>query len=260
MIYGANGYSAKLIIEELLKRGVKPILAGRSEGSISEIAKNYNCEFSVFDLTTSEVITQNLSKVHTIINCAGPFRYTAPQLITACINSKTNYIDITGEIEAIEFAWENNDAASKAGITILPSAGFDVIPTDCLAKRLSENIENPQSLELAIINSGKISRGTFLTTLEMMKETGKVRSNKNIVDSEIGEFVINFESDSLSFKGVSIPWGDVSSAYYSTNIPNIKVYLAVPKLVFSLRKILLLLIKLLSVKFIFNSLSKIPPT
>ncbi|MBL1215373.1 MAG: NAD(P)H-binding protein [Ignavibacteriae bacterium] len=257
MIYGANGYSAQLIIDELLKRGVKPILAGRNREAVEEIADKNNCEFRVFDLEDQNLISDNLSGMHTVINCAGPFRYTAPQLISACIISKTNYIDITGEIEAIEYAWRNNDAAIEAGITLLPSAGFDVIPTDCMAKRLSENIENPDSLELAIINNGKISRGTFLTTLEMMKERGKVRVDKEIIDSKIAEYIIDFKSDRLNFKGVSIPWGDVSSAYYSTGIPNIKVYLAVPKIIFVLRKVLLLLIKLLSVKFIFNLINKI---
>ena len=222
-----------------------------------KLADKYKCGFKVFDLEDSSQLSQLLSQVHTVLNCAGPFRFTAKKLIDACLNSKTNYIDITGEIEVIDYAWSKNDEAKKRGTVILPSAGFDVIPTDCLSKKLSEEMPDAEQLELAILNNGKISRGTFLTTLEMMREVGKIRANGKIIDSEIGEFTLKHEVNGIKINGITIPWGDVCSAFYSTGIPNIKVYLHLPYAVFVLRTLQAKMLKVLSINFVFKIVKKI---
>lgn len=224
---------------------------------VSKLAKQHNCSFKVFDLEDVDQVNQNLSQIHTVLNCAGPFRFTAKKLIDACLASQTNYIDITGEIDVIDYAWSKNEEAKKNGIVILPSAGFDVIPTDCLSKKLSEKMPDANQLELAILNNGKISRGTFLTTLEMMREVGKIRTSGKIIDSEIGEYFIKHQFNKLKINGVSIPWGDVCSAFYSTGIPNIKVYLHLPPVVIYLRKVLAKMLKVLSVNFVFKIIKKI---
>jgi short subunit dehydrogenase-like uncharacterized protein len=122
---------------------------------------------------------------------------------------------------------------------------------------LSKILPDADLLELAIINNGKISRGTFLTTLEMMREMGKIRVGGKIVDSEIGEYSIKHRFSRININGISIPWGDVCSAFYSTGIPNIKVYLHLPQAIFLLRKVLAKMLNILSVSFIFNTVKKI---
>lgn len=234
IIYGANGYSAQLIIERLLQFGYKPVLAGRNAEAVKITAEKFDCDFKIFGLSESEKIKNSIVEFDFLLNCAGPFKNTALQLIDACITSITNYLDITGEIFVIEYAWAKNDEAKAAGIILAPSVGFDVIPTDCLASSLFKRMPDAINLDLALLNkNGKISRGTFLTTLEMLKDKGKVRRNKKIVDSDIGEFTLSFNKSDFRFNGISIPWGDVASAFYSTGIPNITVYLGIPYFMFN---------------------------
>lgn len=251
ILYGANGFSAKLILEKLISAGVKPVLAGRNQIKIAETARKYGYEFKVFDLSNRQIVVESIKGFHTLLNCAGPFKYTAQILIDACLDASVNYIDITGEIPVIEYAWEMNNEALRKNIVIIPSAGFDVIPTDCLAKKLSEKLPSAEILELGLLNKkGKISRGTMITTLEMAAEKGKVRIDENLVDSRIGEYSVKLNNEKFKFHGISIPWGDVASAFYSTGIPNIKVYLGLPALIFHLRKPLLLLAELLKIRFL----------
>lgn len=258
LLYGANGYSAGLILEKLLERNITPVLAGRNKDSIIPLADKYNCEHRIFDLNDESVISSNLTDIHTLLNCAGPFRYTAKSLLAACVKSGTNYLDITGEIEAIETAWSFDEGAKNAGITIIPSVGFDVIPTDCLAKKLSDKMPGADFLKLGILTNGKISRGTWLTTIEMMGEKGKVRRDGKIIDSDIGEFEIELALDNnVSFTGISIPWGDVSSAYYSTGIPNIDVYLGLTPAVWKFRNSLNKIKNVLSNKSVNRFIQKI---
>lgn len=252
MIYGANGYSADLIIAELIKQGIKPILAGRDEMGVRNAAVKYDCDYSIFSLNDHKEIISKLSDIHTVLNCAGPFRFTAKQMIKACLESKTNYLDITGEVDVIDYAWQNNQKAKERGVVLFPSTGFDVIPTDCLSKRLSEKLPNAKSLHLGLVNGGGISRGTLLTTFQMMGLPGKVRKDSKIIDSPIGEFDLLLNKHELHFNGISIPWGDVSSAFYSTRIPNISVFLGLPRSIFRLRKILLPGIKLFSFSIFYK--------
>lgn len=251
MIYGANGYSAKLILTGLISKGVNPIIAGRNEVEIRELANHYSLQYRIFDLNDDQKIIGNLSSVHTLLNCAGPYKYTAKELMDACIECGVNYIDITGEIPILALAFGYNNKAIEKGITILPGAGFDIIPTDCLAKRMKELMPDAMDLKIAFHNNrGKISRGTLLTTLEFLSGKGRVRRDGKIIESEIGEFKILIRKPEVSFDAISIPWGDVFTAYISTGIPNITVYLGVTKPIIFFLSIIKSIFKLLTVKWI----------
>jgi short subunit dehydrogenase-like uncharacterized protein len=251
MIYGANGYSAKLVLEELLAKNIKPILAGRRENEIKVLAEMHSCDFRIFDLDDNKKIIESLSDVHTLLNCAGPYKYTAKDLIDACLENGTNYLDITGEMPVFALAFSYDSKAKEKGISILPGVGFDIIPTDCLAKRMKEQLSDATDLKLAFLNTrGKISRGTMLTTLDFLGGLGKVRREGKILNSEIGEFQVKVKSGDVSFNAVSIPWGDVFTAYFSTGIPNITVYFGISRIVIFLLPGIKYFLKLLSIKWI----------
>lgn len=256
MIYGANGYSAQLIIEECLTKNIKPILAGRNVKSVQQLAQKYNCDFRTFDLSDDKVVDSAIEDVHTLINCAGPFKFTAKELIEACLRTKTNYLDITGEIPVLHLAFSKLKDAIRNKIIILPSVGFDIIPTDCLAKRMSELMPDAKYLKLGLINNrGKISRGTLLTTLEFLAGKGMIRRDNKLIESGIGELTVNVKLKDFSFKGISIPWGDVYSTIYSTKISNAEVYLAVSDLLYYFRNFAVFFLKILKIKFIKKLIS-----
>jgi short subunit dehydrogenase-like uncharacterized protein len=251
MVYGANGYSAQLIIEEFLSRNIFPVLAGRNETALKHLAQKYNCEYKTFDLSDEEKVVASLKGIHTVLNCAGPFVQTAKDLMEACLRTKTNYLDITGEMPVMHLAFSLDGNAKENGIVILPSVGFDIIPTDCLAKRLSEKMPDAISLKLGFLNKrGKISRGTLLTSLGFLGGMGRIRRDGKLIESEIGEFVVDIKLKNFSFTGISIPWGDVYSSFRSTKIPNVEVYLAVPGIVINFKKLFLFFMKLLKIQLV----------
>jgi short subunit dehydrogenase-like uncharacterized protein len=104
LLYGANGYTAQLIIETALREGLQPILAGRNELIINDLAKKYNLSCRVFDLENLDTIVQHISDVNVVLHCAGPFMFTAKPMIEACILAGVHYLDITGETDAFEMA------------------------------------------------------------------------------------------------------------------------------------------------------------
>ena len=138
MIYGANGYTGHLIAVEAKRRGLKPVLAGRSADPIHRLMAELGLPAQIFDLSDIVSSTAALSEIAVVVNCAGPFTATSGPMIEACLKSRTHYLDITGEIEVFVAAQRRQEDAKSAGVVICPGVGFDVIPTDCIAAVLKE--------------------------------------------------------------------------------------------------------------------------
>ncbi len=237
MIYGANGYTGELIAREAINQGFKPILAGRNQSAIEQLAKQLDLPYRIFDLTFIDQVAQELAEVDSVIHCAGPFSATAEPMMKACIASKTHYTDITGEISVFELAQELHQQAEQAGIVICPGVGFDVVPTDCLAALLKERMPDATHLALGFDSGSSMSPGTAKTSIEGIASGGRIRENGKIKQVPLAYRQRTIDFGNGAKNAVTIPWGDVSTAYYSTGIPNIEVYIPIsPKGAKAMRK------------------------
>jgi short subunit dehydrogenase-like uncharacterized protein len=231
LIYGANGYTGELVLRYAVERGMKPVIAGRNAEKIEGLARKFGVDFRVFSLDETEKLDAALSgaEVEFVLHCAGPFSLTFKQMAEACLRTGKHYTDITGEIEVFESLARLDAEAKKAGIMLMPGVGFDVVPSDCLARHLKNRLPTATNLTLAFYGlGGKISHGTQATMTMNAGRGGAIRR-----DGEIARVPAAFKTREIDFgelrkTGVTIPWGDVATAFYSTGIPNIEVYAVVP--------------------------------
>ncbi|MBN1448426.1 MAG: saccharopine dehydrogenase NADP-binding domain-containing protein [Bacteroidetes bacterium] len=228
LIYGANGYTGRLIAEAAVKRGLRPVLAGRTEGSIRPLAQKLGCDFRIFSLDDHDAIARNLADVFAVLHCAGPFSRTAVQMVDACLATSTQYVDITGEIPVLESIYARHERAVAAGVALLPAAGYDVVPTDCLAAMLKEALPDAVRLRLAFAGTLSQSPGTWRVTLETIPQRGTIRENGMLRTVPHAWRIEPIRFDDRKRCTMSIPWGDVVSAYRSTAIPNIHVAAGIP--------------------------------
>lgn len=229
LLYGANGYTGKLILKYAKDYDLTPVLAGRNEVKIKPLAEQYGCEYLIFDLNNQAITQEALADFEVVLHVAGPFKNTAKQMIEACLESNTHYLDITGEIEVFELAHSYDNQAVAAGIMILPGTGFDVVPTDTAAVYLKNQLPDATHLELAFANvGGGISHGTAMTMVENLGKSGMERQDGKIVDVPLGKHSCWIDFPNRKTHVASIPWGDVSTAFYSTGIPNIITYTGMP--------------------------------
>jgi short subunit dehydrogenase-like uncharacterized protein len=257
ILYGANGYSAKIILNDLLSHGIKPVLAGRNALAVINLAHNFKLPLQIFSLDDYDVVNSNLKGTHTLLNCAGPFSETAEILMDACLELRVNYLDITGEIGVFEAAWERNEKAKMAGITILPGIGFDVVTTDCISKKLKEEMPDAEFLRVGIVTmNSKISRGTLIAAINQFGKNSIIRKDGNLVPVEWGTLtrIINFGD--FTREAISVQWGDVCNAFYTTGIPNIEVFFSLPLILIKLIKNSLLFRKIIGWDFIKLILKK----
>lgn len=229
LIYGANGYTGQLIAERAVALGMRPILAGRNEDKLRPLAERLGLAYRAFDLAKAETLDEQLEGMSLVLHAAGPFLHTARPMMEACIRNRTHYIDITGEIPVFELAASLGPKAAKAGIMLMPGTGFDVVPTDCMACYLKEQLPDAKHLQLAFASrNSRLSQGTATTMAENLGQGGAVRRRGKITRVPLGHssMTVPFAADYERF-AMAIPWGDVSTAYYTTGIPNVETYTAV---------------------------------
>jgi len=226
LIYGATGYTGRLIVDEALRLGLRPILSGRSVPAVRALAESVGCEARPAALDDSAALDAALEGVTVVLHCAGPFFRTVEAMTAACLRRGVSYLDITGEIAVFERVAALDAQAKARGITMIPGVGFDVVPTDCLAAHLHQRLPTATHLELAFSGGTGPSHGTALTVVEGLGMPGAIRREGKIVPVPPAWRTRELPLGGKSRLCVSIPWGDVSTAYHSTGIPNIITYMA----------------------------------
>ncbi|MEP6788854.1 MAG: saccharopine dehydrogenase NADP-binding domain-containing protein, partial [Acidobacteriota bacterium] len=228
LIYGAYGYTGELITRFAAERGLKPILAGRNEAKIAELAAKYGFEHRAFSLNDSAKVDAALQETDMVLHCAGPFSITSLPMVKACIRNEKHYTDITGEISVFETCAAFDKNAADAGVMVMPGVGFDVVPSDCLAKHLKDRLPTATHLSLAFYGVGRLSHGTAATMTMNVGKGGAIRKDGKITGVKAAWKTREINFGEVTKTGVTIPWGDVSTAFYSTGIPNIEVFTVVP--------------------------------
>jgi len=236
MIYGANGYMGELIAREAKARGLQPILAGRNARALSRLGQELGCETRIFDLSDPAVIVQQLTEVAAVLHCAGPFSVTSGPLLDACLRTGTHYLDTMGEIAVSEAIFCRAEELKQAKIIALTGVGFDVVPTDCLAALLKCQLPDAIHLRLAFASKyGRMSRGTMKTLIEVIAQGYQMRQDGHII--EVAPKLAQIPFGDQVLPALRISWGDVSTAYYSTGIPTIEIYVGGSKLVKQLQQL-----------------------
>jgi short subunit dehydrogenase-like uncharacterized protein len=227
LLYGANGYTGELIAREAVARGMRPTLAGRSRQKVEQLAAELGCQSAVFSLDDHTSLVRALDGMTAVLHCAGPFSSTARPMMQGCLATHVHYLDITGEIEVFELAHSVEDKAHRAQVVLCPGVGFDVVPTDSVAAKLKQALPDATHLALGFEGNSGMSKGTAKTSIESVGGGSRVRRDGKIVSVELGSQTRKIDFGSGERLAVGIPWGDVSTAYFTTGIPNIEVFTAI---------------------------------
>jgi short subunit dehydrogenase-like uncharacterized protein len=234
LVYGATGYTGRLVAAEAVARGLRPVLAGRSPGALRALAEPLGLAWRAAALDDPAALDRALDGAAAVLHCAGPFVHTWRPVADACLRAAragrpVHYLDITGEIAVFEALARRGAEADAAGVMLLPGVGFDVVPSDCLAAHLARRVPGAGRLALAFHALGGLSRGTRATMAENLGAPGAVRRGGRIVAVPPAWRTRRVDfGDGRPRDATTIPWGDVSTAWHSTGIPDVEVYMAMP--------------------------------
>ncbi len=225
MIYGATGYTGRLFAKHLLARNISPVLAGRGE-DVTEMAQELGCTARIFPVDEA---ADHLEGISVLVNLAGPFVHTQAQLIEACLETGTHYLDIAGEVPEVKAAFAFQEQAQEKGITIVPAAGFGVAPTDIAAKRAAAMVEHATHLTIAYATDGGASRGTLRTVLQDIHQPGVQLKEGAYIEAAPAQSEMPLTIKGKAQTAVYNPWrADLFTAFHSTGIPTIETYSVFP--------------------------------
>lgn len=232
MLYGCTGYVGQAVAQLAVEQGLRPMLAGRNAVKVRSQALELGLEARPLEVDAREALDSALEDVPVVLNLAGPYVYTSKPIVESCLRSGTHYLDITGEPPVYEAISHHDDEAKSKGVMLLPSVGFDLVPTDCLAAHLKQRLPTATHLTLAFHAQGpsRVPPGTLNTMVEMLRYgSNKQRRSNGEIENASGPRktrMIDFGNGPV--KASMLTWGDIYMAYRSTGIPNIEDYAVLP--------------------------------
>ncbi|APW98514.1 saccharopine dehydrogenase [Halobiforma lacisalsi AJ5] len=230
LVYGSYGFVGSLIAREAIDRGLEVVLAGRDGDRLRQQVDDLDRPGRRFALEDPDVVAEAIdgADVDCVLNCAGPFSNTADPLVEGCLRTNTDYVDITGEIPVIEGIADRDAAAIDAGVSLLPAVGFSVVAMDCLAAHLDRRLPEADALALGADSLRPPSIGTVRTVLEGAEDGGAVYRDGTLERVPAAWRTRRIDFGRGTRPAVTMPTGDVSTAHYTTGVPDVTVYVLAP--------------------------------
>src|SRR5215467_4041131 len=174
MLYGAYGTTGRLILDEAVRRGHRPLLAGRDAARLRELRDGTGLDTVHLPLEDAGALRAALSSVRCVLLAAGPYQQTGPLMRAACIDAGCSYLDINGELDDFSRALAFDAAARTAGIAVIPGAGYGVVFAECLAARVARRVPGATWLRLSLATQtdGR-SRGATRSAATAMMAGGR---------------------------------------------------------------------------------------
>ena len=211
VVYGASGFTGRLVAEYLTARGIKGwAMAGRSEAKLAEVrdlvGAPADTSLIVADASAPDTLTAMCNRARVIITTVGPYQLYGKELVAACAATGTDYVDLCGEPAWMREMIDAHDAAAKAsGARIVFSCGFDSIPFDLgvwfLQQEAVKRFGRPAPRVKGRVRkmAGGASGGTIASLTETMKAAAR---NPKIIGLLKSSFALT-----PGFQGPSQPSG-----------------------------------------------------
>ncbi len=228
LLYGVTGHTGQKVLKIAVERGHRPTVAGRDREKVEKLAEYYALPSVVFDLTEGAVIRDTLVSHDLVVNIAGPYTATAMPLARAALETGTDYLDVTGELQVFQALASLDAEAVEKDVCLLPGCGFEIVPTDALAHYLVNTVESAVSLELGICSENGLSVGTLTAATGVIARGGFVRREGKVKASNIGTPGPNVRFHQGERRTMEVPMPDLVTAWRTTGVPNITTYLAIP--------------------------------
>jgi short subunit dehydrogenase-like uncharacterized protein len=226
MIYGATGYTGRLVAEHAAAAGLDLILGGRNTTRLAAQADRLGVSHRAFDLDDGAEVTAALADVAVVLNCAGPFTSTAEPLIRAAIDSQTHYLDVAAELDSYHLADALDPEARAADVMLLPGSGGSVAMLGCLAGHAAQRVPNPRSVRVALHVAGSMSRGSAISASESLTtETLQRVDGKLIARDPEDHRDFDFGWGPATCSAATLP--DLITIWRATHVPNVETFVHV---------------------------------
>jgi short subunit dehydrogenase-like uncharacterized protein len=223
MLYGAYGTTGRLILDEALARGHRPLLAGRDRAQLTALGQATGLDTLALPLDDAAALRAALSRIRCVLLAAGPYSLTGPPMRAACLEAGCSYLDINGAIEDFAAALACDAAARQRGIGIVAGVGYGVVFAECLAAQVARRVPDATWLRLSLATrtAGR-SRGATLSVAAALKAGGREISDGALRPRALASATwLGPGTGSHRMRFAAAPVAELLAVHRSTGIPNI---------------------------------------
>jgi saccharopine dehydrogenase (NAD+, L-lysine-forming) len=223
MLYGAYGTTGRLILDEALRRGHRPLLAGRDGAQLSALGQATGLSTLTLPLDDGAALRAALSRVSCVLLAAGPYSLTGPPMRAACLEAGCSYLDINGALDDFGAALACDAAARRTGIGIIAGVGYGVVFAECLAAQVRLRLPDATWLRLSLATqtAGR-SRGATLSVAAALAAGGRDISDGALRTRAIASSTwLAPDAGSRRLRFAAAPMAELLAVQRSTGIPNI---------------------------------------
>jgi short subunit dehydrogenase-like uncharacterized protein len=207
VLFGATGFTGRLLAERLAAQGAEAMLAGRSEASVRELAERLGLDWRVADALRQNSVFALLEPGDVLVSTVGPFAKWGEAAVRAAIAAKGVYIDSTGEPPFIRRIFEEfGPPAERAGAALLTAMGYDFVP-GALAGALALEQAGPAATRVDVgyyaFGAG-ISAGTRRSAVGIMFEDGHAFRAGALRTARIADRVRSFRAKGKDRDAISV--------------------------------------------------------
>ena len=222
LLYGATGYSGRLIAAEARRRYSdsrdvtidrhQVVLGGRDGAELADMTRTLELDHLVFTLDDRERVLSALRGFDVVINAAGPFARTASRLMRAAIEVGIPYVDINGEVDVYRALDDLSRIALHRGVTIVSGSGFTATVSDMMLESALSTVRpsDARTVWIAFSAMRHFSRGSLHAMLRSVRERVLVVREGKVVHVPVGrlERMFDFGQDKQQHDGTQRPNDD----------------------------------------------------
>ena len=223
MLYGAYGMTGGLIVDEAMRRGHRPILAGRDAAKLQQLQRVTGLDTAHLPLERGSELRAALSAVRCVVLAAGPYDVTGPPMRAACLDARCSYLDINGEVDDFGEVLACDESARAAGVAMIPGVGYGVVFAECLAAQMTRRMPDTTSLRLSLATETQgRSRGATLSIATALARGGlEVRGGK-LCDRPTAFSTWRAPDPNRPVtRFAAVPRAELLAVHRSTGVPNI---------------------------------------
>jgi short subunit dehydrogenase-like uncharacterized protein len=181
VLYGASGFTGRQTVEycrQFAPAGLRWAIAGRNRAKLDSV-NAAGVDVLVADAQDDEALGKLAKQASVVATTAGPFGLYGTKLVDACVRNRTHYCDITGETPWVRGLIDRHHAqAQQDGTRIVPSCGFDSIPSDFGAWLMARHVREGLLSECVSVSAyfrlgGGLNGGTLASYFNLI-ETGQI--------------------------------------------------------------------------------------
>jgi short subunit dehydrogenase-like uncharacterized protein len=228
LLYGASGYTGRLVAGRMAAAGVHVVLAGRRAEAVRQVAEPLGLPWTAFELTDSAALDAALAEAEVVLHAAGPFRQTAAPMLAGCLRTRTHYLDLGGEWPVFAEIMARGAEAEAAGIMLMPGVGLTIVATDCLMALAMHQQPDAVKLRVGISRAQVVTRGSVGTAATLFAPGTVVRRGGELVSVPAGSLTHPFDFGDGLREATAMSWADVVTGQLSTGVPDIETYSELP--------------------------------